>query len=190
MFLFVTLWIFLAILAVAGAVLYVNYNGLVAMRQRCERAFADSDVQLKQRHDLIGNLVETVKGYAAHERETLEAVIAARRTSEAAKTPKDQLQAEGTLSAALSRLMIVVEAYPELKAQASFASLSEELTDTENRIANARRYLNNAAAEYNTAIGQFPAVLFAADWGFAARNFYDLGRESRKVAEVAPAVHF
>ncbi len=143
------------------------YNGLVSMRQRLSEAFADVDVQLRQRHDLIPNLVETVKGYAAHERGTLDEVVKARNAAVAAQGPAQQAAAENMLSGALRQLFALSEAYPDLKANAEFLQLQAELTDLENKIAAARRFFNNAVQEYNTGIQRFPAALFAAALGFS-----------------------
>jgi LemA protein len=165
------------------------YNSLVSMRQRVNQAFADIDVQLKQRHDLVPNLVETVKGYAAHESGTLEAVVKARNTAMAAQGPAQQAAAENMLTGALRQLFAVAEAYPDLKASANFQQLQAELTDLENKIAASRRFFNNAVQEYNTGIQRFPATLFAASFGFAPKNFFDLGDERTSVSE-APAVKF
>jgi LemA protein len=166
------------------------YNQLVSLRNRTTQAFADIDVQLKQRHDLIPNLVETVKGYAAHESGTLEAVIKARGAAvNTGGGTAAQAQAEGALSAALGRLIALGEAYPDLKANTNFQQLSAELSDIENKIAAARRFFNNAVNEYNTGIQQFPAVLFAGPLGFALRESFDLG-EQRGALEQAPTVKF
>jgi len=165
------------------------YNRLVALRQASNQAFADIDVQLKQRHDLIPNLVETVKGYATHERGTLEAVIAARNSAMAATSVNEKVQAENALSGALRGLFALSEAYPDLKASANFAALQSELSDVENKLAAARRFFNNAVGEFNAAIQQFPAVLFAGALGFQPREFFDLG-EARPALETAPAVKF
>jgi LemA protein len=182
----------LVILIVAGLIVLwaiAVYNGLVAMRQRTNAAFADIDVQLKQRHDLVPNLVETVKGYAAHERGTLEAVVNARNASLSATGVAAQSQAENQLSGALRQLFALAESYPDLKANANFSQLQAELSDIENKIAASRRYFNNAVNEYNTGIQQFPAALFASSFGFAQKEFFDLG-EDRKVLTEAPAVKF
>jgi len=168
----------------------MTYNGLVAMRQRINQAFADIDVQLKQRHDLIPNLVETVKGYASHERGTLEAVIQARNTAMAARDPNAVVAAENQLSGALRQLFALSEAYPDLKAAANFQQLQAELSDIENKLAAARRFFNNAVQEFNTGIERFPAVLFAATMGFTARGFFDVGEEERKTLDQAPTVKF
>jgi LemA protein len=165
------------------------YNGLVGMRQRVGQAFADIDVQLKQRHDLVPNLVETVKGYAAHERGTLDDVVKARNAAVAAQGPAQQAAAENQLSGALRQLFALSEAYPDLKANQNFQQLQAELSDIENKIAASRRFFNNAVQEYNTGIQQFPAALFAATLGFSQRTFFDVGDE-RAVVEKAPEVKF
>jgi LemA protein len=165
------------------------YNQLVAMRQRVGQAFADVDVQLKLRHDLIPNLVETVKGYAAHERGTLEAVVQARNAAVAAQGPAQQAAAENMLTGALRQMFALAEAYPDLKANQNFQQLQAELSDVENKIAAARRFFNNSVQEYNTGIQQFPAALFAATLGFSQRTFFDVGEE-RAVVEKAPQVKF
>ena len=182
-------WIVLGILA--AAVLYVVYvyNGLIALRQRVNQSFADVDVQLKQRHDLVPNLVETVKGYAAHERGTLEAVVQARNAAIAAKGTKEVAKAENMLTGALRQLFALAEAYPDLKANTNFQQLQTELADIENKIAAARRFFNNAVQEYNTAIEQLPAALFAGSLGFHRREFFDLG-ETRPQLEQPPSVKF
>ena len=182
-------WIVLGVIVVIVLWVITVYNGLVAMRQRVGQAFADIDVQLKQRHDLIPNLVETVKGYAAHERGTLEAVIQARNTAMAAQGPAQQAAAENMLSGALRQLFALSEAYPNLKANENFQQLQAELTDIENKLAASRRFFNNAVQEYNTGIQQFPAALFAGIFGFAPREFFDVGEE-RKALDQAPQVKF
>jgi LemA protein len=182
-------WIVLGVIVVLALWIIMIYNGLVAMRQRVGQAFADIDVQLKQRHDLIPNLVETVKGYAAHERGTLEAVVQARNTAMAAQGPAQQAAAENMLSGALRQLFALSEAYPNLKANTNFQELQAELTDIENKLAAARRFFNNAVQEYNTGIQQFPAALFAGMFGFAPREFFDVGEE-RKTLDQAPQVKF
>ena len=165
------------------------YNGLVSMRQRVNQAFADIDVQLKQRHDLIPNLVETVKGYAAHERGTLDDVIKARNSAISAQGPAQVSAAENQLSGALGRLIALSEAYPDLKANANFQQLASELSDLENKIAASRRFFNNAVQEYNTGIQQMPAALFAGTFGFTRREFFDLGATRTEVEQV-PTVKF
>ena len=184
-----TTLIILAIIVVLVLWVIAIYNGLVSMRQRVNQAFADVDVQLRQRHDLIPNLVETVKGYAAHERGTLEEVVKARNAAVAAQGTPQQAAAENMLSGALRQLFALSEAYPDLKANANFQQLQAELTDIENKIAAARRFFNNAVQEYNTGIQRLPAALFAASLGFAPKTFFDLGDERASVGE-APAVKF
>jgi LemA protein len=182
----------LIVLAVIGVVIVWAvsvYNGLISMRQRVNQAFADVDVQLKQRHDLIPNLVETVKGYAAHERGTLEDVVKARNAAISAQGPEQQAAAENMLSGALRQLFALSERYPDLKASANFQQLQAKLTDLENKIAAARRFFNNAVQEYNSGIQRFPAALFAASFGFAPKTFFDLGDE-RATAGEAPPVKF
>jgi LemA protein len=184
-----TLIIVLIVIVVLAVLLIGIYNRLVALRQNCNQAFADVDVQLKQRHDLIPNLVETVKGYAAHEAGTLEAVIQARNSAVSAERtgdPKAMGQAEGILGQALGRLIALSEAYPDLKANANFQQLQAELSDIENKLAAARRFFNNAVGEYNTAREQFPAVIFAGMFGFGPREFFDVGEDTRASMDAAP----
>src|ERR1700756_4794380 len=165
------------------------YNSLISMRQRVNQAYADIDVQLRQRHDLIPNLVETVKGYAAHERGTLDEVVKARNAAVSAQGPTQQAAAENMLSGALRQLFALAESYPDLKASANFQQLQAELTDLENKIAAARRFFNNAVEEYNTGIQRFPAALFAASLGFGPKEYFDLGEDRKTVGE-APQVKF
>jgi len=183
------LWIVLGIVVLLAIWIVGIYNGLVAMRQRVNQSFADIDVQLKQRHDLIPNLVETVKGYAAHERGTLDAVVKARNAAIAAHGPAEQAQAENMLTGALRQLFALAEAYPNLKANENFQQLQSELADLENKIAAARRFFNNAVQEYNTGMQQFPAALFAASFGFHPQVFFDLGEE-RTAVSTPPSVKF
>jgi LemA protein len=182
--------IVILLIVVALVVLAVgSYNRLVGLRQSTNSAFADIDVQLKQRQDLVPNLVETVKGYAAHERGTFDEVTAARAAAASAPNVQDRVVAENALTGALGKLFAVAEAYPELKANQNFLQLQAELTDIENKIAAARRYFNNAVAEFNAQIQTFPAVLFAAALGFTTRDFFDLGAD-RAAASSAPQVKF
>jgi LemA protein len=172
------------------AVLFIGaYNRLVALRQNTNEAFADIDVQLKQRQDLVPNLVETVKGYAAHERGTLDEVTQARAAAASAGSIEQKAQAEGVLTGALGRLMAVAEQYPDLKANQNFLQLQGELADLENKIAAARRFFNNAVGEYNASIQRFPAVLIAGMTGFASRDFFDAGPD-RAAMQTAPQVKF
>ena len=185
-------WIIIGLIVLFVLWIIMIYNGLVALRQRVNQAFSDIDVQTKQRHDLIPNLVETVKGYAAHERGTLEAVVQARNAAVTAQAGgvAAQAAAENVLSGALRQLFALSEAYPDLKANQNFQQLQTELSDIENKIAAARRFLNNAVQEYNTGIQQFPAVLMAGALGFTQKEFFDVGVDERKVLEQAPQVKF
>jgi LemA protein len=182
-------WIIIGVIVVIVIWAISIYNGLIAMRQRTNQAFADIDVQLKQRHDLIPNLVETVKGYAAHESGTLEAVVKARNAAIAAPGVEQKVQAENMLSGALRQLFALSENYPNLKANSNFQQLQDQLSDIENKLAASRRFFNNAVQEYNTGIQRFPAVLFAAMFGFSQREFFDVG-DQRAQLEQAPSVKF
>jgi LemA protein len=184
-----TTWIVLGVIVVLVLWIIMIYNGLIGMRQRVGQAFADIDVQLRQRHDLIPNLVETVKGYAAHERGTLDDVIKARNAAMGAQGTADKAAAENMLSGALGRLIALGEAYPNLKANANFQQLQTELGDLENKLAASRRFFNNAVQEYNTGIQQFPAALLAGPFGFTPKDFFDLGSDRQVVSEV-PQVKF
>ena len=182
--------IFIVIAVVLVLFVVTIYNRIVALSQRTNQAFADVDVQLKQRHDLIPNLVETVKGYASHEKETLDAVITARNAAQAANGPAAQGAAEGVLGAALGKLFALAEAYPDLKANQNFMELQRELSDVENKIAAARRFFNNAVQEYNTAIQQIPGNLVAPLGNFTAKEFFEVPEGSREQIEAAPEVKF
>ncbi|MGB2823585.1 MAG: LemA family protein [Phycisphaerae bacterium] len=161
------------------------YNGLVTRRVRCRNAWSQIDVQLKRRYDLIPNLVETVKGYAAHEKETLERVIQARNQAIGAKGVAQQAEAENFLSGALRQLFALSESYPALKANENFAQLQEELTSTENKIAFARQHYNDSVGVYNTAREKFPANLVAGMFSFKAEDFFELeDDEQREVPKV------
>ena len=184
--------IFLVLLAVIviGVMAVIGvYNRLVALRQGANQAFADIDVQLRQRQDLIPNLVETVKGYATHESGTLEAVTAARNAAASATSIDDKVQAENMLTGALGKLFALSEAYPDLKANTNFLKLQDELSDIENKLAAARRFFNNAVSEFNAAIQQFPAVILAGMFGFTERPFFDVGAD-RAALNTAPTVKF
>jgi LemA protein len=181
--------VLLIVIVVLGLLVAGAYNRLVALRQNVNEAFADIDVQLKQRQDLIPNLVETVKGYAAHERGTLDEVTQARAAAVGAGNIEQRAQAENALTGALGRLMAVAESYPDLKANQNFLQLQGELADLENKIAAARRFFNNAVAEFNASIQRFPAVLIAGAFGFAARDFFDVGGD-RQAMQSAPQVKF
>jgi LemA protein len=182
-------WVVIGAIVLVALWVISVYNSLVSLGQRINQAFADIDVQLRLRHDLIPNLVETVKGYAAHERGTLEAVVQARSAAVTAQGPQAQAAAETQLSGALGKLFALSEAYPDLKANTSFMQLQAQITDIENKIAAARRFFNNAVSEYNARIQQFPAALFAGMFGFMPRQFFDLG-DDRKTVEQVPQVKF
>lgn len=176
----------LVVLVVVALYVMFAYNRLVALRQAWRRAFADIDVQLKQRHDLVPNLVETVKGYAAHESGVFTKVTEARATAMRASSPAEKGAAESALSGALTNLLAVAENYPQLKANENFRQLQDELADLENKIAAARRFLNNAVAEYNVAIQQFPAGLFAGAMGFTQAQMFELEKpEDKEVPKVS-----
>ena len=181
-------WIVIGVIvAVVLFVVVGAYNKLVALDQRADQSFADIDVQLKQRQDLIPNLVETVKGYATHERGTLDAVTAARAAAAGATSVNDKVQAENMLTASLGRLFAVAEAYPDLKANTNFQQLQTELSDIENKLAAARRFFNNAVSEFNAVRRQFPTVLFAAMVGFGSdKPFFDVGEADRAAMSAAP----
>src|SRR5260370_12852695 len=182
-------WIVIGVIVVLVLWIISIYNGLVAMRQRVNQAFSDIDVQTKQRHDLIPNLLETVKGYAGHERGTLDDVVKARNGAMSAQGPGQVAAAENQLSGALGRLIALSEAYPDLKANANFQQLANELSDLENKIAASRRFFNNSVQEYNTGIQQMPAALFAGMFGFTRKDFFDLGA-TRTEVEAVPQVKF
>jgi LemA protein len=183
-------WIVLGIIGFAVLYGIFIYNRLVSLRQTVSQSWSDISVQLKQRHDLIPNLVETVKGYAAHERGTLEAVVNARNAAVSASGPEAQAKAENILTGALRQLFALAEAYPDLKANQNFLQLQSELSDIENKIAAARRFFNNAVQEFNTAIQQFPAVLFARQLGFSEREFFELDEGERAAVQAPPQVKF
>lgn len=167
-------WVLLALIVAVVVTGIVVYNRLVALRQEVSNAGGDIDVQLRQRHDLVPQLVETVKGYMQHESETLEKLTAARTAVARASSPDEKAAAEGMLGRAIGGLMAVAEAYPDLKASANFQTLQTQLMDIEDKLAAARRFLNNAVAEYNAAIEQFPAILFSRSLGFQKATFYEL----------------
>jgi LemA protein len=180
----------LVVLALVALFVIITFNRLVALRQAWKRAFADIDVQLKQRHDLVPNLVETVKGYAAHESGVFEKVTEARAGAMRATSVTEKGAAESALSGALGNLLAVAENYPQLKANENFKQLQDELSDLENKIAAARRFLNNAVAEYNTAIQQFPAAMFAGMLGFSSAPMFELDATEKAEAIAPPKVSF
>lgn len=176
-------WIIvLAVVAGAGIIIY---NGLVKLRVQVDGAWADIDVQLKRRHDLIPNVVETVKGYAGHEKETLEAVVDARSAAMSAQGPADQGQAENMLTGALKNLFALSEAYPDLKAAGNFRDLQETLQEMENGIQQARRYYNAVVRDYNTKIGQVPSNFVAMAFNFSERDFFEIEEGEGEVPKVS-----
>jgi LemA protein len=177
--------ILLLILLIALSFVFL-YNRFVRQRNRVDNAWAQIEVQLKRRHDLIPNLVETVKGYAAHERGTFEAVTQARAAAQGAQGPAEAAQAEGILSQALGRLFAVAEAYPQLQADENFRQLQAELAQTENRIAVSRQVYNDTVLTYNNSIQTFPGVMIAGPFGFAKREFFEIDEGERD----APRVDF
>lgn len=180
-------WIVLGLIVIVVLWGVMTYNGLVSLRQRVNQAFADIDVQLKQRHDLIPNLVETVKGYASHERETLEAVIKARNIAMAAQGPEARAAAENMLTGTLKTLFAVAEQYPQLRAIESFTQLQSTLSEIEDYIQNARRFYNAVVRDLNTKIAMFPSNIIANIFNFEPREFFELGSEAERQA---PKVSF
>ncbi len=176
--------VIVVIVVLFGLFFWLGYNGLVKRRNQVDNAWSQIDVQLKRRHDLIPNLVETVKGYAAHERGTFEAVTQARANAINAQTPADQAQAENVLSGALKSLFAVAEAYPDLKANQNFLNLQEELTASEDRVAYARQYYNDSVLNYNTQIQKFPTVVLAGMFNFEKREFFDAAPEDTETPQV------
>ncbi len=183
-------WIILGVIVVIVLYAIMLYNRMVALRQTVNQSWSDISVQLKQRHDLVPNLVETVKGYAAHERGTLEAVTQARNAAVSAANPEAQAKAENMLTGALRQLFALSEAYPDLKANQNFLQLQSDLSDIENKIAAARRFFNNAVQEFNTAIQSFPMVLVAGPMGFTQRTFFEVDESERAAVEATPQVKF
>ncbi|MCK5374330.1 MAG: LemA family protein [Alphaproteobacteria bacterium] len=184
-------WTILLIVGIIAVIFVVLYNRLVALRQSRENAFSDIDVQLKQRYNLVPQLVESVKGYASHEKEIFENVTQARAQVGAAKgATGERVAAENVLGGALMGLLAVAEDYPDLKADQNFQKLMSELSDLENKIAAARRFFNNATSEYNTAIEQFPAVLIANMLGFGKKDFFELDEAQADTVREAPEVKF
>ena len=180
----ILLIVIVVLLILLGIYVVVSYNGLVSLRNRIENAWAQIDVQLKRRYDLIPNLVETVKGYAAHERQTLDAVIEARNAGMNAAGPHEQAEAENQITGALKSLFALSEAYPDLKANQNFAQLQEELTGTEGRIAYARQFYNDTVYRYNTKIQSFPSNMLANAFRFSEREYFEADDESRGPTQV------
>jgi LemA protein len=180
----VGLWIILGVIVLLVLLVIILYNRLVRLRNRTEAAWSQIDVQLKRRYDLIPNLVETVKGYAAHERETLEAVVQARRQAVDARGIEDQAQAENILTQSLRQLFAVSEAYPQLRANENFMALQEELSGTEGRIAFSRQFYNEQVLSYDNALEGFPTNLLAGAFGFKSRPYFEAETASREAVRV------
>lgn len=182
--------VLLVIVVVIGGWLVLAYNGLVSRRNQVKEAWSDIDVQLKRRYDLIPNLVETVKGYASHEKGTLDAVITARNSAmqvhdKAGATPEQMAASEGALAGALKSVFALSEAYPDLKANTNFLKLQDELSDTENKIQASRRFYNGNVRDYNTAIQTFPTNMIAGPFGFVVEKFFEIGDvKEREVVSV------
>lgn len=179
------IWVIVAVVVVLLLVVLL-YNRLVQLRNRVDNSWAQVDVQLKRRYDLIPNVVETVKGYAAHEQQTFERVVQARNAAQAAQGPAEQAEAENALTAALRQLFALAENYPELRAAPNFAALQEELSETENRIAVSRQIYNDSVLSYNNAVQTIPTNLVAAVAGFRTRPFF----EAEVEADTPPVVDF
>lgn len=181
------LWILIAVVVAILLYLVIAYNGLIRKRNQIENAWSQIDVQLKRRLDLIPNLLETVKGYAAHEKETLERVIQARNAAIAAPdTPQDQAAPNNALTGALRQVFALSEAYPDLKANQNFLALQEELTATEGRVAYSRQFFNDSVLKYNNALQQFPTMIYAQALKFERREYF----EADEAARTAPTVEF
>jgi LemA protein len=186
----------MAVLIVVGIIVLIIiwvislYNGLVRLRNRRQNAFADIDVQLRQRHDLIPQLVETVKGYAGHEKEVFTKITEARSAAMAATSIDGKIAAEQQLTSALQGLKVQVEAYPDLKANQNFLQLQGELSDIENKLAAARRFFNGSTTEYNNSVESFPGNLIAKNFGFNREVMFDLGGDTRKQMEEPPKIQF
>jgi len=181
------IWIILGLVVVFGFWLVAVYNGLIRLKNQTDEAWSDIDVQLKRRYDLIPNLIETVKGYAKHEKEVFENVTNARAKAMGAQSPEEKGKAENMLSGALKSLFAVAENYPQLRASENFAKLQDELSDTENKIQASRRFYNGNVRDFNTKIQVFPNNMIAQRLGFKAREFFELEEEA---AKEAPKVNF
>ena len=175
----------LLIIAVIVVAAVMSYNSLVRLRETGDSAWADIDVQLKRRYDLIPNIVETVKGYASHERETLEAVVAARSGAMSAQGPAAKAQAEGMLAGAMKSLFALAEAYPDLQAAGGFRDLQGTLGQIEEQLSQARRYYNAVVRDFNTKTQTFPSVLIARSFGFTEREFFEVAEAEKAVPKVS-----
>lgn len=183
-------WIILGVLALLIIILVVIYNGLVQSKVRVDEAWSDITVQLKRRYDLIPNLIETVKGYASHEKTVFQQVTEARSNALNAQGPKETAQAENMFTGALKSLFAVAEAYPDLKANENFKALQDELVDTEDKIQAARRFYNGSARDLNIKIKTFPSVMFAGPLGFKEREFFEVSEAEAEAVSKPTAVKF
>jgi LemA protein len=183
----VPLLVFVAILVVIGMIVAGMYNGLVQLKVRADNSWSDIDIQLKRRHDLVPNLVETVKGYATHEKGTFEDVAKYRSAAMAATSAPDRAQAEGQLTQALRGLLAVAEAYPELKANTQFQALQQSLSELEDALQNSRRYYNAVVRDLNTKIQSFPSNLIAGMFNFQQRQFFEISDATERAV---PSVKF
>lgn len=178
------LWIILIVVAVIVLYVISTYNGLVVLRNKVKDQWSQIEVQLKRRADLIPNLVETVKGYAAHEKDTLEAVVSARNKAVSATTPEAEMQANGELSQALGRLFALTEDYPDLKANTNFVDLQNQLKETEDKISYSRQFYNDTVLKYQNKKESFPSNIIAGMFGFKTFKFFEAEEQDRKVPEV------
>jgi LemA protein len=178
------MWLILVAIAIVGAV-WLLYNQLVKLKVQSDAAWSDIDVQLKRRHDLVPNLVETVKGYATHEKGTLEAVVDARSRAMSAQGPADRASAENALTGTLKSLFALAENYPQLRAADNFGQLQAQLSTIEDAIQNARRYYNAVVRDLNTKVMQFPSNLIARNFGFSEREFFEMDEAERSVPKVS-----
>ena len=185
-----TLWIIIGVVVLLALWAVSIYNGLVRLRNNRENAFANIDVQLKQRYDLVPQLVSTVKGYATHEKELLEKVTAARSAAMSATSINDKMAADQQLTNALAGLKVSVEAYPDLKANQNFLQLQGELSDIENKLAAARRFFNASTRELNNSVQTFPNNILAGMFGFQKEPMYEIAASERAAVEAAPKISF
>ena len=183
-------WIVIGVAVVVILFVIATYNGLVSRKVETQNAWSQIDVQLKRRYDLIPNLVETVKGYASHEKETLERVVALRNQAQGAQSVSERAAAENQLTGAIRSVLVVAEAYPDLKANQNFLALQEELTATENRIGFARQHYNDVVTQYNTHLMRFPANTVAGLFGFRPAEFFQIDAAEAAVVREAPKVKF
>lgn len=186
----IVLWVVVGAVVLVGVFLWATYNGLVTLKIRVDEAWSDITVQLKRRADLIPNLVDTVKGYAKHEKSVFEEVTKARAEVMNAKSPKEAAKADNMLEEALKSIFAVAEAYPDLKASTNFSELQAELVDTEDKIMAARRFYNGGVRDLNTKIQLFPNNMFAGMLGFKEREFYDVDESERSKVEKPVATNF